>query len=270
MAERTIVAHTGVMGFPDDLDDGTATALGISGLAAWLPLSWRAELQPGETVLVLGATGVLGTITVQAARLLGAGRVVAAGRDADGLRRATERGADRTVDLSMLTSENSVADRTAAFRDAADGGVGVVVDPLWGDPAVAALRAANPYGRLVQIGSSAASEVTLSPDAFRPSSASILGRDLLHDAGLVEWRAGVLRSEAENVAWTIGGTAVDWTDARFRMIAALRDLVDAEGRQEYRIQIDGVDGIVTPGLDVEGHVQLADLDRAVPVSRYWS
>lgn len=71
MAERTIVAHTGVMGLPDDLDDGTTTALGISGLAAWLPLSWRAELQPGETVLVLGATGVLGTIAVQAARLLG-------------------------------------------------------------------------------------------------------------------------------------------------------------------------------------------------------
>lgn len=79
------------------------------------------------------------------------------------------------MDLSTLTSENSVADMTAAFRDAADGGVDVVVDPLWGDPAVAALSAANPYGRLVQIGSSAASEVTLSPDAFRPSSASILG-----------------------------------------------------------------------------------------------
>ena len=48
-------------------------ALGIAGLAAWLPLAWRAKVQEGETVLVMGATGVLGSIAVQAAKLLGAG-----------------------------------------------------------------------------------------------------------------------------------------------------------------------------------------------------
>lgn len=81
---------------------------------------------------------------------------------------------------------------------------------------------------------------------------------------------GVLRSCAENIAWTTGGTAAGWTDARSQTIAALRELVAVEGRQEYRLQIDGVDGIVTPGLDVEGRVDLDDLDRAVPASRYWS
>ncbi|SFO48828.1 NADPH2:quinone reductase [Pseudonocardia ammonioxydans] len=169
MAQRTIVDHSGVFDLPDDLDDGVAVALGIAGLAAWLSLSWRAALQPGETVLVLGATGVLGTIAVQAAKLQGAGQVVAAGRDADGLRTAAGRGADATVDLTTTD------DPTAAFRDAAGGDLDVIVDPLWGEPALAALRAAGPFARLVQIGSSAASEITLSPDVFRTNCAAILG-----------------------------------------------------------------------------------------------
>lgn len=86
----------------------------------------------------------------------------------------------------------------------------------------------------------------------------------------MEWRIGALRSGAENIAWTAGGTAADWTEARLQTVAALRALVAVEGRQEYRLQVDGVDGIVTPGLNVEGNVQLSDLDQAIPLSRYWS
>ena len=64
------------------------------GLAAWLPLAWRAPVQPDETVLVLGATGTLGLVAVQAAKILGAGRVVAAGRSAE-RPRARARGGGR-------------------------------------------------------------------------------------------------------------------------------------------------------------------------------
>ena len=70
-------------------------SLGIAGLAAWLGLEWRGELPPGETVLVLGASGVVGQIAVQAARLMGAGRVVAAARGAGGLERARRSGPTR-------------------------------------------------------------------------------------------------------------------------------------------------------------------------------
>jgi NADPH:quinone reductase-like Zn-dependent oxidoreductase len=66
-------------------------------LAAWLPLTWRAKLVPGETVLVLGATGTVGSIAVQLAQLLGAGRIIAPGRDPDRLRRASELGANKCV-----------------------------------------------------------------------------------------------------------------------------------------------------------------------------
>lgn len=169
MAERALVDPEALFPVPDGVDDGTAVALGIAGLAAWLPLTWAAQLQPGETVLVLGATGALGAIALQAARLLGAGRVVAAGRDRHGLARALELGADATVDLA------ADGDHTAAFRSAAGGGVDIVIDPLWGPPALAALGAVNPFGRLVQIGNSAAPELVLPGSAFRQTSARIIG-----------------------------------------------------------------------------------------------
>ena len=130
---------------PDGLDPALAVSLGVSGLAAWLPLTWRAQLREGESVLVMAASGVLGQIAVQAAKLLGAGRVVAAARSEDGLQRAAALGADATVAIG-----DDFAER---LREAAgDAGFDVVLDPLWGEPAAAAIAALRPFGRLVQVG----------------------------------------------------------------------------------------------------------------------
>src|SRR2546430_1684459 len=107
------------------------------------------------TVLVLGASGVLGLIAVQAARIMGAKHVVAAGRDRGRLEQARERGADAIVELGPGK------ELTEAFRKASGGGVDVVIDPVWGEPAAAALEALNRFGRLVQIGQSAGAEATL-------------------------------------------------------------------------------------------------------------
>ena len=107
--------------------------LGISGLAGWLAIDHRARMRDGETVLVLGAGGVVGQVAVQAAKLLGAGRVVAAARSQERLDRAVQQGADATVQIG------AVDDLAEAFREAGGGGVDVVVDPVWGEPAVAAL-----------------------------------------------------------------------------------------------------------------------------------
>lgn len=172
MAERAVVIESGVLPVPDGLDDGIAVALGIAGLAAWLPLAWRAEVQPGETVLVLGATGVVGRIAVQAAKLLGAGRVVAAGRDAESLARAEELGADATV---RFDGDADGGDLAGAFRAAAGGDVDVVIDPLWGAPAVAALHALGTGGRLIQIGQSAGAEAAVPSAAVRGKLAEIRG-----------------------------------------------------------------------------------------------
>jgi NADPH:quinone reductase-like Zn-dependent oxidoreductase len=170
-AERVLVGQDDPIELPDAIDDGVAVALGIAGLAAWLPLAWRARLRPGETVLVLGATGIVGQLAVQAARLLGAGRVVAAGRNVEMLERALRLGADATVDLSVGDPE----ELTQAFREAAGGDVDVVHDPLWGAPAAAAVEALAVDGRLVQLGQAAGAETTLGSATIRGRALNLLG-----------------------------------------------------------------------------------------------
>ncbi len=170
MGERTLVEPEELIEVPDGVEDGLAVSFGISGLAAWLALTWRAELREGESVLVLGSSGVLGQIAVQGARLLGAGRVVAAARDSASLDRARrELGADAVVELG---GEGDLGER---FKEAAGGGFDVVVDPLWGEPAAAALGALNVEGRLIQIGNSAGESVELPTRGFRNQLARIVG-----------------------------------------------------------------------------------------------
>lgn len=86
----------------------------------------------------------------------------------------------------------------------------------------------------------------------------------------MEWQVGVLRSGAENIVWTHDGEAPDWVAARLEAIEAIRSLASVKGRQDYRVWIDGQDGIVTPGLDADGRVTLGDLDRVIPADRHVS
>src|SRR5689334_19517906 len=87
LAERFAVRAGEGYELPDGDDDGAAVALGVAGLAGWLALADRAKVHDGDTVLVLAATGTAGAVAVQVARLLGASRVVAAGRDPKRLER---------------------------------------------------------------------------------------------------------------------------------------------------------------------------------------
>jgi NADPH2:quinone reductase len=174
-AQRTVVPEDGLLDLAEGVDDITAAALGNTGLAAWLALRWRANLQPGESVLVLGGTGALGSIAIQVANASGAGHVVAADRDPDRLQRALERGANDTV---TITSE---VDLVAAFRSAGgDRGFDVIIDPLWGEPAVAAMHAAAHGARHIQIGHSAGAEVTLPAHLVRSSRLHLLGFAFMH------------------------------------------------------------------------------------------
>jgi NADPH2:quinone reductase len=154
---------------PDGLDDAIAAACGIAGLAGWMPFAVRAPVQPDDRVLVLGATGTVGRVAVQAARLLGASRVVAAGRDGQRLKRALELGADETIELG--------GDDFVERVRAACGGEGptLILDPLWGDPVRLVTEAAAPTARIVHTGQSAGAEATLASSVVRGKQLSILG-----------------------------------------------------------------------------------------------
>ncbi len=115
-------------------------------------------------VLVLGATGTVGNVAVQAARILGAARVVAAGRDRDALDRLD---ADAKVPLE--------GDLVEAFREACQGGPTLIFDPLWGEPAAAAAEAAKPDARIVQLGQSAGVTAPITSAAIRFKGLEIYG-----------------------------------------------------------------------------------------------
>ncbi|HEY3018843.1 MAG TPA: zinc-binding dehydrogenase [Solirubrobacteraceae bacterium] len=170
-AERAPIAPESAIPLPAEIDPGLALAFGIAGLAAWLALEWRGQLREGESVLVLGASGVVGQIAVQAARLLGAQRVVAAARSPEGLDRARGLGADAVVNLAAAEDDLVEALLEAAGAEGFD----LIVDPVWGEPAAAALEACRPGGRLVQLGESAGPYSALASATIRGKLLAILG-----------------------------------------------------------------------------------------------
>jgi NADPH2:quinone reductase len=179
MAQRTVVSPSHCFPIPDDIDDAIAAAVVNPGLSAWGALAWRAQLSPGETVLILGATGVTGRLAIQMAKLLGARRVVAAGRNEQVLNTLHDFGADTTIHL-----DKPGQNLTEAFaREAGETGFDVIIDYLWGAPTEALLAAitrsdlkpASSRVRLVEVGESAAPTISLSAATLRSSRLEILG-----------------------------------------------------------------------------------------------
>jgi len=179
MAELAIVPRAFCLPVPDALDDATAAALPNPALSSWLPLLWRARLKPGETVLVLGATGVSGKLAIQIAKHLGAGRVVAAGRNTRVLETLADLGADATIAL-----DRPVEELTAAFtREAGRNRFDVVLDYIWGRPTEILLdaiarddvMAESSVTRVIQIGEMAGPTISLRAAALRSSGIEIYG-----------------------------------------------------------------------------------------------
>lgn len=192
MAQRTVVRRAFSFPVPEGVDDETAAALPNPGVSAWLSLAFRAKLAPCENVLILGATGVTGKLAVRIAKLLGAGRVVAAGRNRQVLSTLYQLGADAVIQLDAPPKELG----EAFVREAGDSGFQVVIDYVWGPPIEAFLAAITQKEfavitsevRLVQVGESAGPTISLAAAALRSTALTILGtagippRDILTHA----------------------------------------------------------------------------------------
>jgi NADPH2:quinone reductase len=193
-----------------------------AALASLLPLTCGVKLQPGQSVLVNGATGFAGKLAVQMARLCGAARIVATGRDSAALQSLTELGADAVIDLKR--SDGEIVD---AFKQAAgESGYHIILDFLWGLPTELLIESLTPNDlsfarhrtRLVQIGKMAGSKIALPADALRTSGLEIVGAgggitpEGVGESAKQVWawiKAGQLRFEIERVplqdiesAWT--------------------------------------------------------------------
>ena len=170
-AERCAVPDADLVVLDTPVADAHVAALGLSAVAAWMALTWRAQLQPGESVLVIGGGGAVGQVAIGAARVLGAARVIAVCRSDAARDRALAAGADEVV-----ASGADVDDLTTRLTGATGGSVDVVIDPVFGVPATAASRVLNAHGRLVNLGSSSGDDgATFSSSVVRSRTASILG-----------------------------------------------------------------------------------------------
>jgi NADPH2:quinone reductase len=191
-AERVVVSEELLVDVPDGVDPAVAAAAGIAGIAAWVPVAWKARVGEGDRVLVLGASGVVGSVAVQAAKLLGAAHVIAVGRKRSSLDRALELGADEAVELGELSPELAPT---------------VVIDPLWGEPLAAATAICAPGARIVHIGQSAGPETTLTSANVRGKQLVLMGHS---NFGLTAAeRARAYRELLEHVA--AGRIAIDLT-----------------------------------------------------------
>lgn len=135
MAERTVIDVRRSIVLPESSDPVTVAAAMNPAMSSWIALRRRVPLQPGQNVLVLGATGSAGRLAVQTAKLFGANRIIAAGRDAERLALLAALGATDTV---RLTDDGA---DTARRLGAAATEIDVVLDYLWGDVAAAAIVA---------------------------------------------------------------------------------------------------------------------------------
>ncbi|UBV18301.1 quinone oxidoreductase family protein [Mycolicibacterium fortuitum] len=178
MAQRALVDPAGGVEVPEHVDSVTAAALPNPGISAWTALSHAAAVKPGDHVLVLGATGVTGSMAVQlAGTLFGAGTVVAAGRSTDRLAWLRSAGAHDTIAMG----EQDLGARIAEMH--AEHPFDAVLDYLWGQPAAEALTAlagSHPAAhyhptRFVQIGSMAGPTLPLDAGVLRGTGITLRG-----------------------------------------------------------------------------------------------
>ncbi|WP_237159468.1 quinone oxidoreductase family protein [Mycolicibacterium rhodesiae] len=171
MAEQTVIDARRSVVLPDDADPVAIAAAMNPAMSSWVALRRRARMQPGQTVVILGAAGTAGRLAVQAAKHLGADAVIGVGRDRRQLATLPDLGADDVIALDELAGN---LDRVA--------GADIVLDYIWGPPA-AELMAGFARSRhdtaqpltWVQIGSMAGAGADIQSAALRSMPLQIVG-----------------------------------------------------------------------------------------------
>lgn len=178
MAELGLASPRMLIHLPDGLDETLAAAMANPGMSSWVALEARAKFAAGESVLILGATGVAGQLAIQIAKRMGARNVIAAGRSPNE-EELKALGADTVLDLSQAPEEIV----TVLRQLWAETGIDVVLDYVWGAPAERVFEAiaqrglshAAPRVRYIQIGNSAGATIPLSAATLRSSGLELLG-----------------------------------------------------------------------------------------------
>ncbi|MFY0690817.1 MAG: NADPH:quinone oxidoreductase family protein [Paracoccaceae bacterium] len=165
LAEFGVFPASMCVALPDEMDFDTAAAFQVAYSTSHVALEHRAHLQPGETLLVLGAAGGVGLTAVELGKQMGA-TVIAAARGPDKLEIAKARGADHLID----TDKEDVRETVKAL-----GGADVVYDPVGGDLFKDALRACKPEARILVIGFASGTVPPVPANHILVKNISVLG-----------------------------------------------------------------------------------------------
>jgi len=166
LAQQVEVSESILIDIPIGSDPGVAVALGTAGLAGWLSVIWRASVGENDVVVVIGATGAVGKIALQAASFAGARKVIAVGRNQKRL------DSDDVIASSKVLINEDLA--TNVLKAAGEPPT-VVIDMTWGAPLASLLPILAGGARIVQVGASASAEATLMSSVFRGKQLNLMG-----------------------------------------------------------------------------------------------
>ncbi|MEY2478141.1 MAG: NADPH:quinone reductase [Actinomycetota bacterium] len=205
MTEQVAAAASALIPVPDNVDLIAASGLLTTYGTTHYALKDRAKLQPGETLLVLGAAGGVGLAAVELGRAMGA-RVIAAASSEDKLELCRERGADATINYAT-------EDLKTRTKELTDGhGVNVIYDPVGGDYSEQALRAIAWEGRFLVIGFAAGDIPRIPLNLALLKSCDIVG---------VFWGAFTMR-EPEKNRQNIAELLQMWSDGKISLYVSER------------------------------------------------
>ncbi len=225
-AEQVAVPREAVLPLPDEVDFHAAAAFPITYATGYHALVNRGNLAKGETLLVLGAAGGVGTAAIELGKLLGA-RVIAAASTEEKVAFCIERGAD----AGIVTSREDLKERAKALSN---GGVDVIYDPVGGDLSEAALRAIAPGGRFLVIGFASGVIPKLALNLTLLKEASVIG---------VFWGAFAMRerrTQTENMKTLLGWLATGQLRPHIDRVLPMsegRAALEALARREVRGKI---------------------------------
>lgn len=180
IAEKATIEKNAMVKLPAGIDDATAAALPNAVMGSALALRFRAGMQQDETVLINGATGVTGRISVQIAKYYGAKKVIATGRNEQSLQELLSLGADDVI-LLKQDDENIISQIKSIHQQSP---VDVVIDYLWGHSAELILTSLKGNGgfshrtRFITIGGMTGDTITLSSSILRSTDIQISGSGL--------------------------------------------------------------------------------------------
>ncbi|MGO0631363.1 NADPH:quinone oxidoreductase family protein [Pseudomonas sp. SAR267] len=183
-AEQVAVRFYNVMPIPEHMDFATAAAFGMTYGTSMHALKQRGQLQPGETLLVLGASGGVGLAAVEIGKAMGA-RVIAAASSAEKLAVAKAAGADETIDYSQASLKEEIKRLTGGQ------GVDVIYDPVGGELFDQAVRGLAWQGRLLVVGFASGTIPQMAANLVLLKGAAVLG---------VFWGAFAQRQPEDNAA----------------------------------------------------------------------